>query len=379
MLYGLFTNMRIALIIFPIHASHGCILQTYALYRTLRKLGHDVSIIDRQWDKLSLKNQLVYAVKSLIISIKRKCIRPLTIEGTRKIIMSELQTFVDKHLSNRKIYFRTPRYEELPHYDAFIVGSDQTWRPKYVSDILYYYLCFVPAEEKVKRIAYAPSFGTEEWEYSEQQTLQCRELVSRFDAIAVREDSGAKLCGKYLGINVEHVLDPTMLLNKEDYLSETGIMPSEQNRLSYYLLDNSKSKMQIVEEICKELHLTVQRINTETENHKAGIKERVAPSIEKWIEGFVNSKFIVADSFHATVFAIIFNKHFITIANKDRGIARFEYLLKMFGLENRLITDIRQVTPELVHESIDWGKVNQTMWAKQSSSLDYLKFNLGNI
>lgn len=150
--------MRIALIIFPIHASHGCILQTYALYRTLRKLGHDVSIIDRQWDKLSLKNQLVYAVKSLIISIKRKCIRPLTIEGTRKIIMSELQTFVDKHLSNRKIYFRTPRYEELPHYDAFIVGSDQTWRPKYVSDILYYYLCFVPAEEKVKRIAYAPSF-----------------------------------------------------------------------------------------------------------------------------------------------------------------------------------------------------------------------------
>ena len=336
MLYGLFTNMRIALIIFPIHASHGCILQTYALYRTLRKLGHDVSIIDRQWDKLSLKNQLVYAVKSLIISIKRKCIRPLTIEGTRKIIMSELQTFVDKHLSNRKIYFRTPRYEELPHYDAFIVGSDQTWRPKYVSDILYYYLCFVPAEEKVKRIA-------------------------------------------YLGINVEHVLDPTMLLNKEDYLSETGIMPSEQNRLSYYLLDNSKSKMQIVEEICKELHLTVQRINTETENHKAGIKERVAPSIEKWIEGFVNSKFIVADSFHATVFAIIFNKHFITIANKDRGIARFESLLKMFGLENRLITDIRQVTPELVHESIDWGKVNQTMWAKQSSSLDYLKFNLGNI
>ena len=61
MLYGLFTNMRIALIIFPIHASHGCILQTYALYRTLRKLGHDVSIIDRQWDKLSLKNQVVFA------------------------------------------------------------------------------------------------------------------------------------------------------------------------------------------------------------------------------------------------------------------------------------------------------------------------------
>lgn len=70
MLYGLFTNMRIALIIFPIHASHGCILQTYALYRTLRKLGHDVSIIDRQWDKLSLKISS-FTLLNLLLSVLR--------------------------------------------------------------------------------------------------------------------------------------------------------------------------------------------------------------------------------------------------------------------------------------------------------------------
>lgn len=368
--------MRIALIIFPIHASHGCILQTYALYRTLQRMGHYVSIIDRQWNKSSLKSQVVYAAKSLVFSIIGKCINPLTVKRTRQIIMSELQTFLDKHLSGRYIYFRNPRYEELPPYDAFIVGSDQTWRPKYVSDILYYYLCFVPEDIKVKRIAYAPSFGTEEWEYSEQQTLQCRELAGRFDAIAVREDSGVTLCSKYLGIDAGHVLDPTMLFNKEDYLKETGIAPNEQSKLSYYLLDHSRGKMQIVEKICNVLNLTAQRINTETENNRANIKERIAPSIEKWMMGFTNSKFIVADSFHATVFAIIFNKPFITIANRGRGIARFESLLTMFGLENRLIAEIGQVTPDLVRQSIDWDKVNETMAAKQSASLDYLIFNL---
>lgn len=62
--------MRIALIIFPIHASHGCILQTYALYRTLRKLGHDVSIIDRQWDKLSLKISS-FTLLNLLLSVLR--------------------------------------------------------------------------------------------------------------------------------------------------------------------------------------------------------------------------------------------------------------------------------------------------------------------
>lgn len=79
----------------------------------------------------------------------------------------------------------------------------------------------------------------------------------------------------------------------------------------------------------------------EMENYKVGIKECVVLFIEKWIEGFVNSKFIVVDFFYVIVFVIIFNKYFIIIVNKDRGIVCFEFLLKMFGLENRFIMDIR--------------------------------------
>lgn len=368
--------MKIALVVFPIHSSHGCILQTYALYQTLKKTGNDVSIIDRQWNKASLKSRIAHILKYSVLTILGKYAGPLTFEGKDKLIMSELQVFVDKYLAMRKIFFRNPHYNELPCYDAFVIGSDQTWRPKYVSDIYYYYLNFIPQDAKVKRIAYAPSFGAEEWEYSEQQTLQCRELVKRFDAIAVRENSGVKLCRKYFGVEVEHVLDPTMLLNKEDYITAAGVVLNEQSRLSYYLLDNTKDKMQMVEKICDMLNLTAQRINTETENPKVCIRERIAPSIEKWILGFANSKFIVADSFHATVFAIIFNKHFVTIANESRGMTRFESLLGMFGLENRLVTKLDQVTSELINQSIDWEKVNEKMVEMQSVSLDYLTSKL---
>ena len=374
--YSKILRMKIALIVFPLHANHGCILQTYALYLTLIRMGNDVSIIDRQWDKYPLNRRLAHFLKYSILKIMGKYSGPLTLEGENRLMMSNLQPFIDKYLSDHKLFFKNPKYEKLSLYDAFIVGSDQTWRPKYVSDILYYYLSFIPKDAKVKRIAYAPSFGTEEWEYSEQHTLECKKLLGRFDAISVREDSGVDLCNRYFGIKVEHVLDPTMLLNKEDYLGITNIVPSEQNILSYYLLDNSENKMRIIEKICNELNLSAQCVNTEIGNHNIDIEERIAPSIEKWLEGFANSKFIVADSFHATIFALVFNKHFVTIANVNRGMARFKSLLKIFGLENRLITEINQVTPDLICQNIDWEKVNRIMTIKQSASLSYLKFSL---
>lgn len=71
--------------------------------------------------------------------------------------MSELQTFIDRYLHDRVISYSTPSYTKLKDFDAFIVGSDQTWRPKYVSDATYYYLGFIPSNAKVKRVAYAPS------------------------------------------------------------------------------------------------------------------------------------------------------------------------------------------------------------------------------
>lgn len=364
--------MKIALIIFPIHASHGCILQTFALTTTLRQMGHSVTIIDRQWDKPSFTHLCIHAVKVLAKRITRGYDGNFTDASDKKIIMSELQAFIKRYLDDRIVLYSNPKYEDFKGYDAFIVGSDQTWRPKYVSDVTYYYLGFVPKEANVKRLAYAPSFGTDEWEYSPDLTAICKDLIKRFDAVSVREESGVSLCREHFCIDARHVLDPTMLLIKEDYLSACGLDMHDDNVLSYYLLDKSEAKMAVISKVCFELNLQSIRVNTETENGEAHLSERVAPSIEKWISGFVHSKFIVADSFHATIFAIIFNRPFITIANPERGMSRFESLLAKFGLQNRLVFNADDISSEILHSSIDWCNVNYILRSEQEKSKKFL-------
>ena len=119
--------MNIALIIFPIHSSHGCILQTYALQQCLTHEGHNVTIIDRQWNKPGILSNCKDWVKVIIgrLSGKPMYLRSLT----KKILISELTTFIDSKLKNRKVYYQNPSFEEFSDVDAFIVGSDQIWNP----------------------------------------------------------------------------------------------------------------------------------------------------------------------------------------------------------------------------------------------------------
>ena len=290
--------------------------------------------------------------------------------------MQELNPFINSKIKRRIVYYQNPSFEDLGRFDAFIVGSDQTWRPKYVEDVEYYFLNFIPVEKNVLRIAYAPSFGTDKWEYSPEQTQVCSELLKRFDAVSVREESAVKLCLEHLGVKPFHVLDPTMLLTKEDYLNVVGKKYANEKKLSYYLLDYADEKMQIINKVCEKLQLTPFRVNTETENHKARLEDRIAPSIEKWIGGFAESSFIVADSFHATVFAILFNKPFITIANPKRGLARFESLLNIFGLKDRIVSSLSQLDGQLFNSSIDWNNVNELLTIQRKKSVDFLNSSL---
>ena len=100
------------------------------------------------------------------------------------------------------------------------------------------------------------------------------------------------------------------------------------------------------------------------------MNERIQPPMESWLKGFYDAKFVMTDSFHACVFSIIFNKPFIVYANKQRGYARFQSLLKMFGLENRLIYKIEDY--DGITDGIDWNRVNMIMRQKQMDAMRFL-------
>lgn len=89
----------------------------------------------------------------------------------------------------------------------------------------------------------------------------------------------------------------------------------------------------------------------------------------------MDAEFVVCDSFHGAVFSIIFNKKFVVLGNEKRGMARFYSLLKMYGLEERLITDWSNF--DIVTKSIDWDSVNRIREERKNFSMEFLLNSLG--
>lgn len=120
-------------------------------------------------------------------------------------------------------------------------------------------LCFCQRLTHVKRIAYAPSFGTNKWEFNDLQTQECKELIKMFDLVTVREDDGVGLCHSYLGVKATHVLDPTMLLDAADYealVRQAGKVEAHPHILLSYVLDSSEHASSVIRQLAEARGLT---------------------------------------------------------------------------------------------------------------------------
>ena len=372
--------MKVALLIFPLHYSHGCILQTFALYSKLKDFGYNVTILDRQPAKLPLYIVVIRGIKLLAKKLLKGYKGATFYRGWfPKSIMIEQQSFINGFSHDIISINSTEELKkevEEGQFDAIIVGSDQTWRPCYIPNVMDYWLDFI-SDKRLNKVAYAPSFGVDSWEYSDSQTKRCRELATQFNRISVREVSGVKLCKDHIGADVFHVLDPTMLWTESFYKPYASMHPMPSGGCHCYFLDDSNEKKRIAETVASNNGLEVRYINTHTEDEMSPIKDRIAPSIEKWLAGFMYGDFIVVDSFHAMVFSIIFQKPFIVIGNCERGLARFESLLGDLGLEERLITNINDVSKVLAN-NICWDNVNEKLNTLRNNSSNFLVEALEN-
>ena len=376
--------MRIGLVIFPFVPSHGSILQTFAIYTKLKEMGHDVTIINRRTPPPSCKAIIIRSLANLKNRIAGSYQGPVFYTGySPKAIMKELMPFINSYFGSEvvTVYSRedTKKYVEKNLFDAFVVGSDQVWRPKYVPDIYHYYLDFLPVDYKAKRIAFCPSFGTDDWEYSQEQTEKCRELLSHFDAVAVRENGGVNLCRTFLGQEVDHLLDPTILLPATKYYGV--FVHNKRSQLksgmaSIYYLDYDEEKTAIVNKVCNKLNIKPVYVNNRIQDSNAKLRDRVAPSLSKWMTGFAQAEYVVTDSFHATMFALYFNKPFITVINEQRGASRFRSLMEELNLQDRLVSFPEAVTDDLIVGSIDWGSINNNIEKQRTASIEFLTKSL---
>lgn len=383
--------MKLAILTQPLHDNYGGLFQAYALKEVLQEMGHEVIIINRvqkyRYRSTPLWRKFASIAKSILIG--RRIHPNVFLKMSHKEELSrETSKFRDKYIPNLShLITDNEGMQELNTmgFDAYIVGSDQCWRPKYSPNIRSYFLDFAVDDSRVKRIAYAASFGVSHWEFTDEDTLACKELLQKFDAISVREDSAIDLIKTNLSrTDAQHVLDPTMLLSPHQYkaiVDKEKIAPSPGN-LKVYVLDKTPEKDNLVKMLESKLQLNAfevlpeKRLNEEKVTNN-NINYFVFPNPAIWLRGFQDAKFVVTDSFHGTVFSILHNIPFIAIGNVDRGLSRFQSLLKMFGLEDRLVADINSVNIDnFAEKSIDWERVNVVLEKEREKARDFLKNNL---
>ncbi len=145
--------------------------------------------------------------------------------------------------------------------------------------------------------------------------------------------------------------------------------------LFVYILDKNENKSAIVDSVADQFKLdpfSVMPKSSFSEPGRKDINDCVFPRVEEWIRGFIDAEFVITDSFHGTVFSIIFNKPFISIDNKSRGLTRFESLLKLFQLEDRLVFSSEAFNYDSFEE-IDWQKANTILKQERERSMQFLK------
>lgn len=380
--------MKIGILTQPLHANYGGLLQNYALQQTLVRAGHEVETID--WGGGSGFRAMLYRMKVQVLHTllpnRYPLLKYMPNDKEKSIIQRNTNHFINTYINHTEAmhsYEEFVKQASKGKYDAYVVGSDQCWRPCYNAFLSSMFLDFVQ-DKQIKRIAYAASFGTDKWEFTPQQTAVCALLAKKFDMVSVREDSGVKLCKKHLGVDAVHVLDPTMLLTKEEYIQliEKEKEPKSNGTLFNYILDPDAKKSVFIQKVAKAKGLkafqVLPKCQTETrtkEDVKKCIEDCVFPGVITWLRAFMDAEMTIVDSFHGMVFSIIFNKPFWAIGNVSRGMSRFTSLLKMFHLEDRLL-DADNLDDVDFSKPIDWTMVNGILEEKRRECKKLLLTNL---
>lgn len=359
-------------------ANYGAKVQAYALAESLRKLGYDIEYINRRpkTGTYSDGNPILRQLKKLEEIYNRKY----------------FYEFENKYLQPQT----TPIYTnedldklDLSRYYGFTIGSDQMWRDNYYrpSFTPVAYLDFAKKYE-AKKVAYAVSFGKATCVHPEDRRQYLESLIKKFTAVSVREKSGVDILKEIFHVDKGiWVADPTLLLNKEEYIRNFNLkeLPSLRKETATYILSDNYITNGVYEEIGKEIGLPIRHFLKPKKlrmlyNHYIARLPlfRRMPSVISWFDTILNSQYFVTDSFHGTVFAIIFGKQFITLDNSVGGSERLTSLLGILGLEDRLFnfTDSPKQIAAKIKEPIDYQKVYLKLKPFVDSSKQFLEDSL---
>jgi hypothetical protein len=348
--------MKIGILTFHNANNYGALLQAYALQETLKNFGYSIEIIN---------------IPHVFLESRSKLIR-IQNESLSRFFKSLLSTifFLPKRICNNFLYsnFRkkylclSKKYQnksKMP-YDIYIVGSDQIWNLRMTNFNSDFFLCFCNR----KKIAYAASIGVDFLTKDEESFF--KKNIGNIDRISVRETVSKELLSKFTNNKIWHVLDPTMLVYSSIW-DKFIISKKNKNYLLVYSVGPINNLFSIVDAIKNKYKIDVYLI---APLKKKGYKTINFVSPVKFISLIYSSSMVITNSFHGTIFSIIFKKKFITIPHSDTG-SRVTDLLKNLCLEDRIVKNENEAIKK-ISSPIDYEKTKTIIQEKKDESLKFL-------
>ena len=364
--------MKIDLITLHNVKNYGSVLQTYATQTILQKLNTEVEVInyfrkDNMKENIiekRLKNSSFFSKNFLAMHIGK-----LFLTSSINKQVKVFDYFLDNYINLTKPYYSNEELkEDTPKADIYCTGSDQVWNSDWNQGIeKAFYLDFL--KKNTPRFAYGASFGKTKIEDGEKEKII--ELLKRYKRISVREKSAVDILRNMGFDNAIQVLDPTLLLNKQEWLElKEDIKIKRPYILVYQLNSNNPQFDKYVKKLSKKKKMPVIRISVVNYQILKYGKLAFCPSVNEFLSYFDKAEYIITDSFHATGFSINFNKKFICIF-PEKFSTRLQNILDLTGLQERQVKDCEDYS--IIDKEIDYKRVNKIIENERKKSIDFLR------
>lgn len=362
--------------------NYGAELQAYATTKILQLIGHDAEIIDYPFYKNPLHKRTKKSAPTAKMSLKKHVAERLyplltwwksrNFKGEQNLRNAKFEQFHKENTKQSVCYNSIEKLKSATlDYDILLTGSDQVWNPGIYSSLDPYFLRF--GNDNMRRIAYASSFGVTE--IPKDVVSYYVESLMRYSAIGVREDAAVDLVKKLTGRDAKLVLDPTLLLNREQWMQVakpiTGLPDSPY--ILIYELSYIPFLKQVAEYISSQTGMPIVRIckNACPEDKGTEIINVIDAGPAEFLFMFDNAEFIVTNSFHGTAFAVNFGKQFYTILRKGKNNnSRQKSILKLLNCEERMLEEGSSM-PKITR--LNTQNITSNLNKERQKSINFLK------
>ena len=358
--------------------NYGSILQAYALQEELNSIpGISYEIINQYGKKIASFDNLIDKIKT--IGIKKTIQRIFWKFGMKKLRNRSfnIQKFTDEKLrisSNQ--YSEDTRAQAHKKYDGFVCGSDQVWNPTLTDINSMYWLGF--SDDIKLRFSYAPSIGVDG--VSEEEAKVIRKNLRRFHGVSCREETGTELINNIIGTNqCRTVLDPTLMVEKSVWDKLCPESKFKEPYIFVYMLRGTKEQRCMIEKFAKKVNLKIITMPfMEPEyavwyDFKFGDFKYWDAGPDEFISVIKNASYVFTDSFHSSVFSILYHVPFFTFPKVGKAqMSRIINLQKILNIDSRMVYNENDINC-VFQKKIDWKSVDEILDGKRIISQQYIR------